>query len=202
MAETVRTPRQQRSIDTKNRIVTAGYTLFAEKGYHNTNTAEIAKEAGVSTGIVYGYFHDKRDILLDVLDIYTDLVLPPILALFDKLSSPLDFEELLNRVIDGVLQIHTHNAAIHEALHALSHTDEAVQQKFLSIEDNLTNRIAEQFAHCGYPTAGLTEKVHLAIQTVQTYAHECVFDKHEYIDYSVLRTHVVNMLKNLFADNK
>ena len=73
MADVVRTPKQQRSIDKKNRIITAGYTLFAQKGYYNTNTAEIAKEAGVSTGIVYGYFHDKRDILVEVLETNADI---------------------------------------------------------------------------------------------------------------------------------
>ena len=40
-----------------------GHILFCEKGYYRTNTAEIAKAAGVSTGIVYSYFHDKKDIL-------------------------------------------------------------------------------------------------------------------------------------------
>ena len=54
MAENIREPQQKRSIDKKNRIIEAGYKLFAEKGYFDTNTAEIAKEAGVSTGIIYG----------------------------------------------------------------------------------------------------------------------------------------------------
>ena len=63
----VRTPRQERSIAKKKKIIEAGYELFSKVGYYATNTAEIAKHAGVSTGIVYGYFKDKRDILLDVL---------------------------------------------------------------------------------------------------------------------------------------
>ena len=200
MAEIVRTPQQQRSIDKKNRIIEAGYKLFAEKGYYSTNTAEIAKEAGVSTGIVYGYFHDKRDILVDVLDVYTERVIEPVMRIFDGLTSPIDFDFLVNRAIDCVLNIHKNNAAIHEALHALTHTDEAVQMKFLAIEDGLTKEIAEHLSACGCPINGLTEKVHLALQIVQTYAHECVFDKHDYIDYVVLRAHVVNILKDLFTE--
>ena len=66
MSQEVREPQQKRSIDKKNRIIEAGYELFAKDGYFNTNTSEIAKKAGVSTGIVYGYFHDKRDILIEV----------------------------------------------------------------------------------------------------------------------------------------
>ena len=69
MKNIVREPRQERAIEKKNKIIKAGYELFSEVGYYGTNTAEIAKRAGVSTGIVYGYFQDKRDILLSVLEI-------------------------------------------------------------------------------------------------------------------------------------
>ena len=41
------------------------------------NTAEIAKSAGVSTGIVYQYFRDKYDILLEGIKKYSkDILLP------------------------------------------------------------------------------------------------------------------------------
>ena len=67
MPEIIRKPVQKRSIETKKKIVDAAYALFSEVGYFNTNTAEIAKRAGVSTGIVYGYFKEKRDIMREVL---------------------------------------------------------------------------------------------------------------------------------------
>ena len=75
MKNTIRQPRQERSIEKKNKIINAGYELFSEVGYYGTNTAEIAKRAGVSTGIVYGYFQDKRDILISVLEIYIIIIL-------------------------------------------------------------------------------------------------------------------------------
>ena len=57
----IREPRQERSIDKKNKIIETAYEVFSTVGYYNTNTADIAKKAGVSTGIVYGYFKDKRE---------------------------------------------------------------------------------------------------------------------------------------------
>ena len=60
----VREPIKATSIEKKQRIIDAGLKLFSEKGYYNTNTAEIAKAAKVSTGIVYQYFNDKKDILI------------------------------------------------------------------------------------------------------------------------------------------
>lgn len=77
MAKTVREPQQERSIEKKNRIISAGYELFSELGYYNTNTAMIAKRAGVSTGIVYGYFRDKKDILREVTALYMQRITNP-----------------------------------------------------------------------------------------------------------------------------
>lgn len=201
MAEQVRTPKQQRSIDKKNRIIESGYKLFAEKGYYSTNTAEIAKEAGVSTGIVYGYFRDKRDILVEVLNIYVEQVFRPILEMFDTITPPLDFDYLISHALDGVVSMHKSNAAIHEALHSLSHTDDEVRERFTMLEDEMTRRISEKLISCGVSADGINEKVHLAIQTVQTYAHECVYDKHDYLSYQKMRVIAIDMLKYLFTTN-
>ena len=64
----VRVPKQKRSILKYDAIVRAGYDLFCQQGYYKTNTAEIAKRAGVSVGVVYSYFQDKKDILMQVID--------------------------------------------------------------------------------------------------------------------------------------
>ena len=144
MSDTVRTPIQQRSIDKKNRIIEAGYELFAEKGYFSTNTSEIAKRAGVSTGIVYGYFRDKRDILLEVLNIYIDNVFHPIFETFAKLQPPLELEKIIPDIVDYTVKTHTYNAQIHETLHSLTSTDKIVSDKFLALEGEMTKKNSRQ----------------------------------------------------------
>ncbi len=200
MADAIRTPQQKRSIDKKNRIIEAGYELFARDGYFNTNTAQIAKHAGVSTGIVYGYFRDKRDILLEVLSIYVDKAFTPIGEIFDNLQAPLDFESLLATIIDETVSVHKNNAAIHEALHSLSSTDEAVSNKFLELEKDMTVSIVDSLKNLGYDAEDVYERVHLAMETIQSYAHECVYDLHDYIDYGKMRKDVIKMLMHLFAN--
>ncbi len=199
MEKQVRTPKQQRSIDKKNRIIDAGYELFAQVGYFNTNTAEIAKRAGVSTGIVYGYFRDKRDILLEVLSLYVDAVFTPVNEIFEGLNVPLDFKSLIESIIDKTVEIHRNNAAIHEALHSLTSTDEAVGNKFLELEKDMTVSICDSLTKLGYKPTDLYERVHLAMETIQSYAHECVFDLHDYIDYDKMRLNVIKMLLSLFS---
>lgn len=198
MSENIREPIQQRSIDKKNRIIQAGYELFAEKGYFNTNTAEIAKRAGVSTGIVYGYFHDKRDILFEVLGIYIDNVFRPVFAMFDNLQKPLDFESILSRAVDSTVEMHKNNAAIHETLHSLTATDNEVNEKFLVLEKEMTERIATALSQQGYVKENMYERVHLTIGIVQSYAHECTYDNHSYIDYAKMRKIVIEMLIKLY----
>lgn len=196
--ETIRTPKQQRAIETKQRILQAGYALFAEKGYYSTNTAEIAKRAGVSTGIVYGYFRDKRDILIDVLDVYVDEAYRPIFAVLDGVAAPLDIPSIVPEVLDAAVRTHRDHAAMHETLHALTSSDEAVCGKFMALESEITHRMADSLVKAGYRGDHLFERIHWAMASTQSFAHECVFDAHEYIDYTAMRRIVEGALINLF----
>lgn len=198
MKNIVREPRQERSIEKKNRIIEASYTLFSEVGYYGTNTAEIAKKAGVSTGIVYGYFQDKRDILISVLEIYIEKAFEPVIKVIDNLSLPFDFKEVVSAVLDATIKTHKKNARMHEALHSLTHNDELVNMKFISLEDNITVKIAEKFKSLGLEMDNAIEKIHLAMDIAQSFSHEYVFDKHDYIDYDVMREMVTDTLISLF----
>lgn len=200
MAQDIREPKQERSIEKKNRIVKAGFELFSQVGYYNTNTAEIAKRAGVSTGIVYGYFKDKRDILLDVLEIYVKEAFAPVLNMINNLTAPVNFEDIIQHVLDGAIEIHKKYANIHEALHSLSHSDEAVNNKFISLEDEITLAIANKLADLGVKKDNLTERIHFAMDIVQSFSHEFVYDHHTYIDYDAMRTIVQNTLVALFEN--
>lgn len=200
MAQDIREPKQERSIEKKNRIVQAGFELFSQAGYYNTNTAEIAKLAGVSTGIVYGYFKDKRDILLDVLEIYVNTAFAPVLNMIQNLTAPVNFREMIAHVLDGAIEIHKKYANIHEALHSLSHSDEAVNNKFIELEDEITLSIAQKFADLGVKKDNLNERIHFAMDIVQSFSHEYMYDHHTYIDYDAMRNIVKDTLVALFEN--
>ena len=199
MKNIVREPRQERSIEKKNKIIQAGYELFSEVGYYGTNTAEIAKRAGVSTGIVYGYFQDKRDILICVLEIYINKVFEPILKAFDKLIAPVDYNKIIPQVVELTLKTHKKHAKMHEVLHSLASTDEAVNAQFIALEDSITVKIADRLNALGEKIDNVMEKIHFAMDIIQSFSHEYIFDKHEYIDYFVMREMVTITIINLFA---
>jgi AcrR family transcriptional regulator len=46
--------------DRRQAILDAALTVFANNGYHSASVSMIAKEAGVSKGLMYNYFESKE----------------------------------------------------------------------------------------------------------------------------------------------
>ena len=198
MKNNVREPQQERSIEKKNKIIQAGYELFSQVGYHGTNTVEIAKCAGVSTGIVYGYFQDKRDIMICVLQIYIDNVYEPVMKIVREAQMPFDMLAVVEKIVEKTIEMHEQNATLHNTLHSLATTDETVNAKFISLEDHITESLSQQLKESGVQTEHLAEKVHLAMNIVQSFAHEYIFDKHPYINYAAMHDTVCQSIVRLF----
>ena len=53
----------------RGQIVRAAVKLFSEHGYYTTTIQQVAREAGISTGLVYQYVRDKDDVLLLALQL-------------------------------------------------------------------------------------------------------------------------------------
>ena len=50
-------------LDKRTKLMNAAKVLFSENGFYATPTAKIAKEAGVSNGILFHYFPTKADLI-------------------------------------------------------------------------------------------------------------------------------------------
>ncbi len=59
---------QQRSMETRRRILSAAVGLFATQGYNASGVAEICRAAGVSKGAFYHHFPGKQDLFVAVLE--------------------------------------------------------------------------------------------------------------------------------------
>jgi AcrR family transcriptional regulator len=53
--------------DLRERLLEAAATVFAREGYAGTRVVDIVREAGVSTGAVYGRFDSKNDLLREAV---------------------------------------------------------------------------------------------------------------------------------------
>ena len=62
------TTQQQRSEETRSRLLQAAESCFAQSGYDRTSVATICQAAGVSKGAFYHHFSSKQEIFLELLN--------------------------------------------------------------------------------------------------------------------------------------
>src|SRR3954468_14051363 len=55
--------RREQAMETRERVLAAAATLFAERGFESSTIAAIAKHAGVAPETVYAAFRNKRTLL-------------------------------------------------------------------------------------------------------------------------------------------
>ncbi len=53
-------------LDKRSAILKTALDLLVENGFHNTPMSLIAREAGVSAGIIYHYFESKEELILEL----------------------------------------------------------------------------------------------------------------------------------------
>lgn len=90
----------------REKILQAALKLFAENGFFATSIQDIAKEAGVSKGLMYNYFEKKEDLLYAIIDNINqegEVMLGKVTQLttpYEKLKFVIDlnFEYLNNRL--------------------------------------------------------------------------------------------------------
>jgi AcrR family transcriptional regulator len=56
----------------RQNLVDAAISLFADKGFYYTTTAEVSAQAGVAAGTLYLYFNSKDDLLVASLERFLD----------------------------------------------------------------------------------------------------------------------------------
>ncbi|AGX44493.1 TetR/AcrR family transcriptional regulator [Clostridium saccharobutylicum] len=187
----IREPRQARSIEKKRKIAQAGIKLFREKGFHHTNTNEIAKEAGVSTGIVYHYFQDKKAILLAAID---EIIPKFDVKILEELHLSKDkkiLQGFLSDIIDKVVQFHKTFKSCHEEFEAMRHSDPDVGKHMNQFKDNLLCKIADTLPALGFDISNPHEKLDMIYDMIDHYCHSVVVHKRDKVNYDDMKILIV-----------
>lgn len=97
-------PIQKRTIVNRQKIIKAAKKLFNTKGYYQTNTKEIAKLAGVSTGSFYNYFPDKLEVFREIMNAHLLNNSASLLELINALNTKPEQakESMIRYVHDGM----------------------------------------------------------------------------------------------------
>jgi AcrR family transcriptional regulator len=84
--------------ETRTRVLEAAYMLFSTRGYANTGTADIAREAEVSEGSIFYHFGSKRSLLTELGRLHGDKMVAAMQA--DDALADVTFETSINRCFD------------------------------------------------------------------------------------------------------
>ncbi|MGM9463137.1 TetR/AcrR family transcriptional regulator [Streptomyces murinus] len=104
-------PRQERSRQMVERIVTAGRSVLARDGYARFVTTRVAEEAGISPGSLYQYFRDKDELLTVLMERYWAETGDRVAAsLADRLNDPPD--RLIRNAVEALLFALEHDSQL------------------------------------------------------------------------------------------
>ncbi len=206
MPET-RIPKSEKAVAKRDRIIEKGFELMCEKGFYKTTTPDIAKAADVSTGIIYQYFKDKREIFMEGLKHFSNSVLFPMMDILDASSAnPAkidlnDIERILDRLITLTVQSHRMTQKAHEELEMMAHADEEIAEVFNSSELAMTKKIVAFLESNNIILENPIEKIHIIYGLIENYCHETVYHHHEGLNNEVMRSEIIVIIKSILQDS-
>ncbi|WP_342757532.1 TetR/AcrR family transcriptional regulator [Kineothrix sedimenti] len=199
-ANEIRIPKQKRSIEKKDAIIKASYGLFCEKGYYKTNTAEIAKEAGVSTGIVYSYFHDKKDILIEVVKLYIFQLEEQFKIILDQIAEREKLAFVIGEFIDLSISSHKMNRDAHNEFLALALLNNDIQDLFNGFEYQMLEKLYKILIEVGYSEEFLIEKLRISYGIIEQLCHDYIQGKTSDGELNKIKFLAVPMIMNLLGN--
>lgn len=196
----IREPKQKRSIEKKQSIIRASYKLFSDKGYYKTNTAEIAQEAGVSTGIVYSYFQDKKDILLEVVKFYVSLLEEQFQPLLCGPVNKENMPDVIKEFIDISISSHTMNVEAHNEFLALSLLEKEIFVLFSDFENSVLSKISVLLVDAGFSKTDLLEKLRICYGIVERVCHDSIQRKQTQEELDTTKSLAIHIIVTLLND--
>lgn len=133
--------------DKKQKIMEAAISLFAEKGYGNTPTSEIAKAADVAEGTIFRHFGTKDHLLVSlIVPFLKDSI--PLMAeeLFQKLLSNQDlrFEDFLRNLLRDRLLFLKQNREIFQIIVKEFFYNEEIRHELMPyFAENIGSRLVQ-----------------------------------------------------------
>lgn len=193
-------PVQARSQKTKEKLLKAALSMYEKKGYHKTTVDDISAEAGVSTGIAYRYFRNKKDILLSVISYGADNI--ESLAHIDKVDvseEVTDIKQYFEMILKSFETFHIRYRDIHEEIEGLQHTDADVRKLYSEITEEKMNHTTARLAAFLNDDTNIREKAYAAIGIMEQHCHMMMNNELYGLNANVMRdmaiTAVLSVLK-------
>jgi AcrR family transcriptional regulator len=147
MGHTPRTPKQERSAATREQLLAAARSLFAEEGFHGTNTKKIAARAGAAVGSFYAYFRNKKEIFVEVVRGYYRETAAGALGDLDPAAAAWTPPERLPEVFDSLVRrlyaAHDMEPSLHREIIGMCYTDPEMEELIAEEDERVIGKLTE-----------------------------------------------------------
>jgi AcrR family transcriptional regulator len=145
-----RTPRQARSQETVECLLTAAAHVFAHRGYANTTTNHIAARAGVSIGSLYQYFPSKDALLLALAERHIETGFAAVMEEV-RAKQASSVPEFLRAMVNALIAAHEIDPRLHQVIFeearlpdTFRHRLEELEERAIQVaRDLIESRIAD-----------------------------------------------------------
>lgn len=139
---TIRPGKQRRSERTLEAILDAAEELIAKQGYAATSVNEIAHQAGVTIGALYGRFGSKEALLQGLFERLSQQTT----NVFDKLIGDLEIDKprfrlALERSMEAMQWLYRERAALLRALNQAAATNPTLRRRMLTFNADTCARL-------------------------------------------------------------
>lgn len=197
MEKNVRIPQQKRSIEKKKNIIEAAQKLFNEKGYLQTNTSDIAKEAGLSVCSVYSYFKDKKDIFISCLQENSEKIKDSISEKIAEISKDKDVIEIIKDVYYVFIEAHNFSKIYHNDAMSLKYVDYDVRSYFQNERLFFAEATIKQLKEVGITLKHEKEQTFLIYSLFESLEDELIYSPDANIDKDIVVNECTQMIASI-----
>lgn len=175
-------PRQARSREMFEIILTATARVLVREGYEGTTTNRVAEVAGVSVGSLYQYFPNKESLLVTLTERHVEEMTAIFHEKFEDLVGA-DLEDAVRGLIEAAVQAHAVAPELHRAfieqMPQIGHLDTVREAETSIIEglrgylENRRERLAPENLHLA---------AFLVFKAVESATHAAVLDHTAYLE--------------------
>lgn len=148
MAEKLKNGSKQ--TDKQKRIVEAAIKCFAEKGYSNTSTSEVAKIAGVAEGTIFKHYGTKENLLLSLMVPFIRDFFPAMAdeLIGETLNDTVSFEEFLRAILKNRIAFFSVNREIFQVfIKEIIYREELKNELLPYLYERASSRLTQIIEH-------------------------------------------------------
>ncbi|MEV5767608.1 TetR/AcrR family transcriptional regulator [Micromonospora sp. NPDC052213] len=189
-----KTPQQQRSWQTRQRILDAAARVFADYGHAAGTTDRIAEAARLSVGSVYQYFPNKDSILLTLALAHVDESAATVRAALAATATPPTLMHWLPATVAAYADLHTRDPRLHKVLFEESPRPPELLARFHQAERDAADTVEQLLRQD--PVLDLPEparNARIVVAVIESLVHRYVSQQGD-IDTQQLTDEIVDLL--------